>query len=418
MATLMTRRSFFDRAALLSAASLNWRAFAQQFHRERTRDESFWQLIKDQFPLRKNLIYLNAANVCPPPNPVLSRYLRFLRDFESEPSFQNREKYLEQKERLRSKLARLLRVDPDEIAITRNTSEGNNVIVHGIDLKPGDEVLITSHNHPSNKEAWFVHARRTGFDVKVVPTPAPAKSPEQLVDGIARAITSRTKVVAITHVTNTNGLLYPVKAIAELVRPRGIWLHVDGAQSFGALDIDLRSLDCDSFTASSHKWPMGPLESGVLYVRKDRIPQLWPSIVTAGWSDELKGARRFEVVGQRDDPRLVAFEAAVDFLELIGMEHIEQRMRALANRLKQRLAEIPGITLRTNMEPELSAGVVRFTSARRSTPELYDLLYLRFRIAAAKTDSGEWEGVRLCPHIYNSMEEIDATVDAIRQLAT
>jgi isopenicillin-N epimerase len=320
------------------------------------------------------------------------------------------------REGLRAKLAAMLSVSADEIAITRNTSEGSNIIVSGIDLKPGDEVVITEHNHPSNNDSWKVRAKREGFVVKSVPVPAPAKSVEQLVSSIERAITPRTKVIAITHLTSTTGLLYPAREIAGLAKKHGCFLHLDGAQTFGAIEVNLREIGCDSYTTSAHKWPMGPLEAGILYIRTERIPQLWPSIVTAGWADDLKGARKFEVFGQRYDPRVVALESAVDFLQMIGIRKIESRMRALAERAHTELAKLPNVQIRTNREPELSAGVVKFFIRNVPVKRAYDTLWQKNRIAIAMTASGDSEGLRFSPHIYNSFEEIDRAVTAVKGL--
>src|SRR5262249_26421495 len=160
---------------------------------------------------------------------------------------------------------------------TRNTSEGTNLVVRGIELKPGDEIIVTDHNHPSNNESWNQRARREGLVVRSVPVPVPARSADDLVDGIAKAITARTRVIAITHLTSTTGILFPAKPIAELARRHGIFFHLDGAQTFGAMAVNLKELGCDSFSASAHKWPMGPLEAGILYVRSEQIGRLWPA---------------------------------------------------------------------------------------------------------------------------------------------
>lgn len=404
------------RGFLRGVLPASWTLFATRLE-SATGDEAYWKLVSQQFPLEADLIYLNAANVCPASRPVMDRYWEFLRDFQANPSFQNRDKYAALHERARAKLAALLHATPDEIAVTRNTSEGSNIVVRGLDLKPGDEVLITDHNHPSNREAWRVRARRDRLAVRSLPVPVPARSSKELLDAFEKAITPQTKVIAFTHVTNTVGLHYPARAIAELGRRRGIWVHLDGAQTFGALEVDLKQIGCDSYSASAHKWAMGPLEAGVLYVRAERIPELWPSIVTAGWSEGLKGARKFEVFGQRDDPRRVGFEAAVDFLNLIGIQKVEARVRALATYLKRELLKIPGLELKTNLEPELSAGVVKFRLSGVPTQRAYDTLWARRRIAIAMTPSGDSEGLRLCPHIYNSIEELDRAVEAVRALA-
>ncbi len=409
-----TRRDLFKTALALPAS---WTAFASSLQAATAGDDNYWRMVQRQFPLEDKLIYLNAANVCPASRPVMDRHVEYLRDFHANPSFQNRDKYVEMRESLRAKAARLLRTTPDEIAVTRNTSEGSNIIVKGVDLKAGDEVIITDHNHPSNGDSWKVRARRDGFVVKSLPTPVPARSAEELLSGIERAITPRTRVITVTHVTSTTGVLYPAREIAALARRRGIWMHLDGAQTFGCLDVDLKSIGCDSYSTSAHKWLMGPLEAGLLFVRAERIAELWPSIVTAGWTETLKGARKFEVFGQRDDPRVVALEASLDFIELIGMANVEARTRALATRAKTALRAIPNVEMKTSMEPQLCGGVVKFKLRNMPTKQAYDTLWERHRIAIASTPTGDSEGLRFSPHIYNSTEQIDRAVAAVKELA-
>lgn len=415
-----SRRKFMRVLPGLGAAPAVWSAFSGSLQAAATGSspDQFWELVRQQFPLEDGLTYLNAANVCPASRPVLDRYLHFLRDFHANPSFQNREKYKPMYETVRSKLAGMLGVTADEIALTRNTSEGSNLIVEGIDLQRGDEIVITDHNHPSNNDSWKMRARRHGLEIKSIPVAIPARSQADLIAAFDKAITARTKVVAITHVTSTTGIMYPAREIAELAHRRNAWLHLDGAQSFGVLKVNLRELGCDSYSGSSHKWMMGPLEAGVLYIRADKIGKIWPSIVTAGWSEDLKGARKFEVLGQRDDPRVVALEAAVDFYNLLGAERVEARTRQLASQLKQKLAAIPNLRMKTNLEPELSAGVVKFQLTGRSTQESYDRIWSRHRIAMAITAAGDAEGLRFSPHIYNSVEDLQRAAEAVREVAS
>ena len=378
--------------------------------------EDYWRLVRRQFPLEEDLVYLNAANVCPASRAVMDKHQEFLRDFHANPSRQNCEKYVAMQESLRAKLAALLRVTPDEIAITRNTSESTNIVVSGLDLKAGDEVVLTAHNHPSNLDSWQMRARREGFTVKLVPVELPAPSKQSLLDGFAKAITPRTKVVSFTHLTSTTGILYPAKEIVAMARRVGAWTHVDGAQSFGALDVNLRDIGCDSYSGSAHKWFMGPLEAGMFYARRESHARLWPAIVSAGWSDAVKGARKYEVYGQRDDPRIAAFSAAADFIEMIGIAKVEARTRFLSSYAKGKLAEIGGVKLLTNMEPELSAGVIKFQTGRKKAAEVYQALYAKHRVAGALTEYGDAEGVRFSPHVYNSTADIDRAVDAVRKL--
>ena len=263
-----TRRDFFKLAAL----PVTWQAFQTKLQAAAASrlpdagNETYWQMVRRQYPLAEGLLYLNAANVCPASRLVLDRHLEYLRDFHSNPSFQNRDKYEAMRESLRGKLARMLRASADEIAVTRNTSEGSNIIVKGVDLKPGDEVLITDHNHPSNNDSWRVRAQRDGFVVKSLPVPITAPNAEKLLADFERAITPRTRVIAITHLTSTTGIQYPAREIAALARKHNIFMHLDGAQTFGAFDVNLAEIGCDSYSASTHKWLMGPLEAGILWV--------------------------------------------------------------------------------------------------------------------------------------------------------
>jgi selenocysteine lyase/cysteine desulfurase len=262
-----------------------------------------------------------------------------------------------------------------------------------------------------------VRARRDRLVVKEAEVPIPAASRQQLIDSIAQKITPRTKVIVVTHVTNTTGNKYPVEDIAQLAQKHGAWFHVDGAQTFGALDVNLKRIGCDSYAGSAHKWLMGPLENGVLYVRKEKLDRVWPLIVTAGWEKEPVDARKLEVFGQRDNPRIVAFEAAVDFIQLIGMRNVEARLQQLMTHLKNKLAENPAVQLKTSMDWAVSGGVVKFTVKGANTGKLYDALYAKHRIASSQTSSGEAEGIRYSPHMYNTIEEMEQAAGVLKQAA-
>jgi len=246
-----SRRGFLRYIPAVAALPASWTAFSDALYAAssgpNSNDENCWSLVKRQFPLEEGLLYLNAANVCPASRLVLDRHAEFMRDFQSNPSFQNRAKYEPLRERLREKIAGSLRVSADEIAITRNTSEGSNIIVKGVDLRPGDEVIITDHNHPSNNDSWKVRAERDKFVVRTLPVAVPARSRDELIAQVTKAITPKTRVIAITHLTSTTGILYPAKEIAELARKHDIWMHLDGAQSFGAMDVNLKDIACDSY---------------------------------------------------------------------------------------------------------------------------------------------------------------------------
>jgi selenocysteine lyase/cysteine desulfurase len=378
-------------------------------------DEGFWQMVKAQFMIKPKLILLNAANLCPSPHMVQETVFRLTEDVDGDVSFQNRAKFDALREEARRKLAALLGVSEDEIAMVRNTSEGNNFIVNGLALKPGDEVVILDQNHPTNNVAWDVRAARIGFTVKRVSLQNPPASAEEMLKTFRAAISAKTKVLAFTDASNTTGAKLPTRELCRMARERGIYTHVDGAQTFGALQVNLREMGCDSYAASAHKWFMGPKEAGLLYVRQERIAEIWPSVVGVGWGDKVepaaRGARKFETLGQRDDAAVTAMGTTVDFHHLIGPARIEARIRELATTLKEGASKIPGAKLLTAMGPELSAGVCVLSFSGLDHRKIYETLYTKHGIAGAATG-----GVRLCPHIYNTMAEIDRTVAAISQV--
>lgn len=371
-------------------------------------------MLRKQFPLRDGLVYLNAANVCPASLPVLDRHQHFLRDFEADPSFQNRAKFGPLREKVRARAAQFFGVSADEIAFTRNTSEASNTIVHGLNLKAGDEVVLVEDNHPSNLDSWKNHAKRLGLVLKIVPATQLIDSSDALAQKVEGAFGPKTKVLAVTHVTSSSGLIYPVAKLCLAAREKGVWSHVDGAQSGGMLPVDLRQIGCDSYATSSHKWLMGPLEAGVLFVASSQQKNVWPSIVSVGYSEDGKGGARFlEAYGQRDDPRLAALDATFDFLMMVGMPAVEARIRQLTTRLMDQLAKNPNAQLRTNRKEGLYCGVVKVDLPAVPNLQAFDAkLYKEQGMAFSVTPAGPLRGIRVSPHIYNSLEQMDQVAEA------
>ncbi len=377
-------------------------------------DEAFWNLVKGQFMIRKDLIMLNAANLCPSPYPVQQTVFKLTRDLDTDPSFNNRGKFNGLREEARQKLAKYLGADPGEIAITRNTSEGNNIVIGGLTFKPVDEVVVWDENHPTANVAWDVRAERYGFKVIRVKVPAVIDNTEQLINPFRKVMTNRTRVICFSHVSNLSGIALPAKEICAMARDRNILSHIDGAQTFGSHAMNLSDIGCDFYTGSSHKWFVGPKEVGVLYVRKDRIPDLGPSIIGIGYPGSLeKGAVKFETLGQRDDARIAAMGKTVDFHNSIGRVRIEARIRNLTAALKTKLSrKIPDIKFYTPLKLEHSGGVVVFSVPGVDFSTALNRLYNDHNIGCA-VFGGDKPGIRMCPHIYNTMEQIDKAVNAV-----
>ncbi len=378
-------------------------------------DEAFWEIVKGQFPLRPGLILVNAANLCPSPYPVQETVFRLTRDVDQDASFQNRGKFGRLKEESREALARYLGASVDEIAITRNTSESNNTVLNGLKLGPDDEVVIWDQNHPTNLVSWEVRAERWGFGIRKISTPPRPTTEDELVAAFEAAITDRTRVIAFSHISNVTGVAQPAQRLCTMAREAGIASHVDGAQSFGVVQVDLHAMGCDFYTGSAHKWFVGPKECGVLYVRKDRVAELWPSDVGVGWAGALAsgGASKFDNYGQRDDAAVAAVATTVAFHEAIGPAAVEARTRALASGLKTRVRDrVPEVEFHTSDVPERSGGVVVVMMPTDDHGALFNRLYEEHQIAGAPR-GGDYPGVRLCPHMYNTMEEMDRIADAL-----
>ncbi len=370
-----------------------------------------WAGVRSQFSLDEDLTIMNAANLCPASTPVNDVLFRYTRDLDRNPSFQNRAKFGQGREDTRSAIAAFLNVTPEEIVITRNTSEGNNFVSSGLELAEGDEVVIFDENHPTNNQSWKDKADRFGFTVKAVSIPTPPPSAEAIVERMASALGPATKVLAFTHVTNSFGTRFPAKELCDIARERGILTLVDGAQSFGVLDLDLRDMGCDFFSGSSHKWLMGPKEAGVLYMRSDAQARMAPSEVGV-IGGRVGASRVYERLGQRDDPAIMALGEAIAFHTRIGKDRIEKRSLGLATTLKGELMKIPGVHMYSPTAPEISSAVVTFRPGDADIRGLNADLYEQHRIACA-TRGGDTAGFRFSPHIYNSEQQVEKVVGAI-----
>ncbi len=381
-------------------------------------DEPFWSSVREQFLMPPELAIMNAANLCPASAPVLDALDQATHELDRQPSPAYREEMHEAKEVTRRTLAEFLRVTPEEIVITRNTSESNNLVSSGLQLAPGDDVVIFSDSHPSNEAAWKEKARRFGYAVNVVEAVSPHPGAEYYVEAFRKAITRRTKVVAFSHLTNTVGDLLPARELCVLARERGILTLVDGAQSFGLLDVNLREMDPDFYTGSAHKWPCGPKEAGVLFINRRSQDRLWPSVYSV-YAGAVGASKTLETFGQRDEPAIRAFGEALQLQTRVGRAAIERRAQELAQALMAGLRGLDGVTLWTHPDPARSSAVVSFRPGRLDPDKLTLALYERDRIICAKRPGADRGGIRLSPHFYNSHAEVERALGAVkRYLAT
>jgi len=376
--------------------------------------EAYWEQVRAQFSFTENTVPMNAANLCPSFRAVAENVQLLTADIDRDCSFNNRSKFAGLLEAARGTVARQLNVSAGEIALVRNTSEANNIVNSGLELQRGDEVLLWDQNHPTNNVAWDVKAARYGFNVSRISTPANPGNADELLDAFVSRFTSNTRVLALTHVSNVSGVKLPVKELVAAAHAQNIYVHLDGAQTWGAASIDLHDLGVDSFSASAHKWYMGPKEVGLLYIKAENIDRIWPSTVAPGWGDDadtdLEGARKFESLGQRDDAALAGLGVAAEIHDGIGAQRIERRINFLSQRLKQGMVDA-GIELVTPLSPDLSLGVCIARAPAGQGGSLSNRLYNEYGIACAATG-----GVRLCPTVYNTVEHVDRAIAGLTAL--
>jgi selenocysteine lyase/cysteine desulfurase len=376
-------------------------------------DEKFWEEVRARFILPRGFVFLNAANLCPTSAPVIEALERNTRFLDADPSSRGRAKLQEGREESRRMIAQALGVTAEEIVITRNTSEANNLVSSGLALGAGDEVVVFAENHPSNLVAWREKSKRFGFTVVEVPVVAPHPGADAYLAAFERAMSPRTKLVAVTHVTNTVGDALPVAAVCGLARERGALSLVDGAQSFGVLDVRLNEMRPDFYTGSAHKWPCGPKETGVLFVSAAVHDRIHPSLVSL-YPGAVGISRKLEGFGQRDEAALATLATAIRFQNDIGRAVIERRARALTDRLVEGLRAIQGVELWTVPGAVTSGSIVVFKPGPVDPRRLVAMLYEKDRIACAAGGGGGRTGVRFSPHFYNTIEEIDRTIAAVR----
>ena len=371
-----------------------------------------WDEVRARFLMPPELSVMNAANLCPSPASTLQAVHDYTERMDREPVPSFRREMARVKEPTRDRLAEFLGVTPEEILITRNTSEANNWVSTGLQLGQGDEVVIVRDNHPSNNLAWKAKGQRFGYTVREIEPLSPHPGADYYVRAFREAITPSTRVISFTHLTNTAGDLFPARELCALAREHGVFSVVDGAQSFGLFDIDLSEVQPDFYTGSAHKWPCGPKETGVLYVNERVHDRFWPTMYSA-YSGSRGLARTHEGLGQRDEPAIRAFGAQIEFLQEITMGEVEARSRELATALVEELSALDGVHMWTSQEPSRRAAVVTFRPGELSPGDVVGALE-NDGIVAASRGGSDRTGVRLSPHFYNSHTDVERAVSAVR----
>ncbi|HEY4564328.1 MAG TPA: aminotransferase class V-fold PLP-dependent enzyme [Thermoanaerobaculia bacterium] len=379
-------------------------------------DEAFWLQIQQAFTVDRSVINLNNAGVSPAPAVAQAAQRRHL-DFANSmpPPVALWEVQDPQREAVRRGLARTFGVSPEEIALVRNSSEGLQICQLGIDLQRGDEVLTTNQDYPRMIAAFEQRARREGIVLKQFSLPVPAEDDDEVIDLYRRNITPRTKLILACHLINLTGQILPAKRVVELGRERGIPVIVDGAQSFAHVDFDRADLGCDYFATSLHKWLFAPHGTGMLYVRREKIRDLWPLMAApATMADDI---RKFEEIGTHPDAQILATAEALAFHEGIGAARKAARLRHLRDRWALRLARNERFRLHTSLKPGKACGIATVEMVGVDTRKLADHLWRRRRILVTPIVHPEFSGVRISPSVYTLPGEIDAFCEAMEEVA-
>ncbi len=373
----------------------------------------FWRKIRGEFLIGPGLAFMNNGTLGPTPKPVFYTLVDAYYRIACDPSATDQ--HSARADEIRAKAAAFVGADPDEIALTRNTTEGMSFIANGLDLKAGDEVLLTFHEHPGGLQPWKLKARRVGIEVKELPFPIPLTRASDVVETFARAITPRTRVISVSHCTYPTGTFMPVKALCGLAHARGVLVAVDGAHPLGMMRLDLHDLGCDFYATSPHKWLDAPDGTGLLYIKREVQDRLWPTVATTGWDDEQGGAKRFDRLSQRGWPLVLAVGAAMDFQNAIGRDRIEARARALTAQLRARLRELPGVRIHTSEVPELCCGLTGFAFGTYKNKDVVTTLRQRHNIVVRSTEF-DLNTVRVSTHYYNTEDEVDRLIEGLEDI--
>ncbi len=377
-------------------------------------DESYWREIQQAFTLDRTIINLNNGYTCPSPRVVHEALKRYL-DISNQAPIHYMWNLLEPNiETVRRKLAAEAGCDPEELAITRNASEGLQIAQLGIDLQAGDEVVTTDQDYGRMLDTWDQRVRRDKIKVTKISFPVPTTNISELTGRLEKAVTPKTKVIHICHITNLTGQLFPVRDIARMARSRGIKTIVDGAHAFAHFPFALRDLEVDYYGTSLHKWLLAPVGTGFLYVRRENIEKTWP--LTPAGASKSKDIRKFEEVGTHPAANHNAIAEALAFHQAIGVERKAARLRYLSDRWITRVEKLPRVKILNSRLPDQAWGLSNVSLEGVDVSKAYDFLWSKYRIITAAIRRTDYQGLRVTPNIYTTLEEVDTFAAAIEDL--
>ncbi len=411
----MNRREALSAAALFGLGSIPQRAGAATalppsslFEQHA---EQYWLRVrKEQFLLPDNRVFLNNGSLGVTPRPVLEAVVDYMTRGAGLLSDEYPRWGYETLDEPRAEMAEFLGCKKDELAFMHNATEAMSTIASGLDLKAGDEVLITDQEHPSGRGPWYQKAARYGISVREAPIPLPPRSPEQLADVVVSAIGPRTRVLSFSGILTTTGTIMPVRQICDAARAKGVITVVDGAHVNGQMPVRLAELGCDYYAGSPHKWLFAPAGCGILYIREEAMDRLWANTVTGNWDDKELKAARFMMVGTNNRAIFEGMRAGVRFLKSIGEERVYGRIHQLARLARGKFSAIPYLEMITPEDDRMYAALVSWRF-----PKNADLAPLWKYCSEHKIWPYHAPLLRLSTHIHTRPSDVDAFVEAIER---
>ncbi len=378
-------------------------------------DEDFWSWVRESYTVSSTIINFNNGGVSPQPKVVQDAHIRYYQYANEAPSYFMWRILDQGRESLRMRLADLAGCDTDEIAINRNATEGLNTIIFGLNLKAGDEVIVTKQDYPNMLNAWKQREKRDGIKLVFLNFDLPQEDDAYFVKAFREAITPRTKIIHITQMINWTGQLLPTRKIADLAHENGCEVIVDGAHTFAHIDFKIPDLGADYFATSLHKWLCAPFGSGMMYVRKEKIAGVWALLS----NDKPDGdnIRKFESLGTRSFASEMAIGSAIDFHETIGSKRKEERLRMLKNYWVEKVQHLPNVKINTPLKAAYSCAIGNFSIDGWKPEDIDSQLFNQYKIHTVGINWENIHGVRVTPHVYTSLKELDRLVTAIEKLA-
>ncbi|AKD53732.1 aminotransferase class V-fold PLP-dependent enzyme [Spirosoma radiotolerans] len=394
--------------ALASAATTPPLALAQQ--------EDFWATIRAVYPVTTDFIQLENGYYSLAAQPVMDRYLKHIQAINSVSSYYMRTRQFDDKRVSQTQLAKLLGCSPDELIITRNTTESLDTVIGGLNWKSGDEAIMAQQDYGAMLDMFKLQARRHGIVNRVVSLPNNPKSDAEIVSLYEKAITPKTRLLMVCHMVNITGQILPIRQLTDMAHKRGVEVLVDGAHAFGQLNFTMSDLgNVDYYASSLHKWLGTPLGAGILYVRRDKIAGLWPLFADSSVADT--DIRKLNHTGTHPVATDLAIQDAIAFHNSIGIERKEARLRYLQRYWTDQVRHHPNITLNTPEAPARSCAIANVGIVGKTPAELAKALFEKYKLFTVAIDSPPVQGVRVTPHLYTTTAELDTFVQALKELA-